>query len=186
MSRKLAVFFPGRKYSVDCPLLYFADFACSLKGYERAFLHYAKHREDKGVTTIQEDIENAKAYVMATIQAREVNEYDEVIFISKSIGTVLAGYVREALGIKNVKNIYLTPLEETLPYIKSGESIVIAGTKDGFLDKDKLKSFCYKQDIRLYQFMNLGHSMETDNVEESLNIINEVNRIVSDFIDDVK
>ena len=42
MSKKIAVFFPGRRYSVDCPLLYFADFVCSMKGYDRAFLHYAR------------------------------------------------------------------------------------------------------------------------------------------------
>lgn len=182
MSKKLAVFFPGRRYSVDCPLLYFADFAASLKGYERAFLHYARHREEKGNTTVQEDIENAKAYVIATIQAKEVNEYDEVVFISKSIGTVLAGYVREELKLKNVRNIYLTPLPETLPYIDGNDSIVIAGTKDRFLDRDALKSFCDSSSVRLYQFDGLGHSMETDDVHESLEIIGKVSDIINEFI----
>lgn len=183
MSKRLAVFFPGRKYSVDCPLLYFADFTCSLKGYERAFLHYARHREDKGTTTVQEDIENAKAYVTATIQAKEVNEYDEVIFISKSIGTVLAGYIREELKLKNVKNIYLTPLPETLTYIDGRDDIVLAGTKDRFLDKDVLKKFCDDNNVKLYQFEGLGHSLETDDVEGSLKVLKQVNDIIGDYID---
>ena len=182
MSKKLAVFFPGRKYSVDCPLLYFADFTCSLKGYERAYLHYARHREDKSATTVQEDIENAKAYVTATIQAKEVNEYDEVVFISKSIGTVLAGYIREELKLKNIKNVYLTPLPETLPYIESKDTIVIAGTRDGFLEKETLKSFCDENHVKLYQFDGLGHSMETNDVKESLNIIGEVSKLIDAFI----
>ncbi len=182
MSRKLAVFFPGRKYSVDCPLLYFADFTCSLKGYERAYLHYARHREDKGTTTVPEDIENAKAYVTATIQAKELNEYDEVVFISKSIGTALAGYIREELKLKNIKNVYLTPLPETLPYIESKDSIVIAGTKDGFLDKDTLKNFCDENKVQLYQFEGLGHSMETDDVKESLDILGEIADIINEFL----
>ncbi|MFQ9933965.1 MAG: hypothetical protein ACLRVQ_05985 [Lachnospiraceae bacterium] len=183
MSKKLAVFFPGRKYSVDCPLLYFADFTCSLKGYERAFLHYARHREDKGTTTVKEDIENAKAYVTATIQAKEVNEYDEVLFVSKSIGTVLAGYIREELKLKNVRNIYLTPLPETLPYIEGKDSIVIAGTKDRFLDKEELKSFCNSNNVKLYQFEGLGHSLETDDVEGSLRILKRVTDIIGEYIE---
>lgn len=182
MSKKIAVFFPGRKYSVDCPLLYFADFVCSGKGYERAFLHYAKHREDKSNTTVLEDIESAKSYVIATIQAKELNEYDEVVFISKSIGTVLSGYVREALNLKNIKNVYLTPLPETLKYIESKDSIVIAGTKDKFLDKDVLKGFCNENNIDLYQFEGLGHSMETDDVKESLDIIGRVQEIIDKFV----
>lgn len=182
MSKKLAVFFPGRKYSVDCPLLYFADFTCSLKGYERAYLHYARHREDKSSATVAEDIENAKPYVMATIQAKELNEYDEVVFISKSIGTALAGYVREELNLKNIKNVYLTPLPETLRYIESKDTIVIAGTKDGFLDREKLKDFCDENHVKLYQFEGLGHSMETDEVQESLDIIGRVAGIIDEFI----
>lgn len=182
MSKKIAVFFPGRRYSVDCPLLYFADFVCSMKGYDRAFLHYARHREEKNNTTIPEDIENVKDYVMATIQAKELENYDDIVFVSKSVGTVMAGYAREKLRIKNVRNIYLTPLPQTLPYIENTGSIVIAGTEDRFLDKDILKKFCDDKEVKLYQFEGLGHSMETDNVRESLDIIGKVQDIIEGFV----
>lgn len=182
MNKKIAVFFPGRRYSVDCPLLYFADFVCSRKGYNRAFLHYARHREEKSNSTIPEDIENAKDYVMATIQAKELENYDDIVFVSKSVGTVMAGYVREELKLKNVRNIYMTPLPQTLPYIESTGSIVIAGTEDKFLDKDSLKSFCDDKGVELYQFEGLGHSMETDNVRGSLDIICKVQEIVERFV----
>lgn len=182
MGKKIAVFFPGRRYSVDCPLLYFADFVCSKKGYDRAFLHYARHREEKNNTTIPEDIENAKDYVIATIQAKELENYDEVVFVSKSVGTVMAGYARETLKLKNIRNVYLTPLPETLPYIEGKDSIVIAGTNDRFLDKDALKSFCDEKGVKLYQFEGLGHSMETDDVKESLDIIGRVQEIIEKFV----
>lgn len=182
MSKKIAVFFPGRRYSVDCPLLYFADFVCSMKGYDRAFLHYARHREEKNNTTIPEDIENAKDYVMATIQAKELENYDDIVFVSKSVGTVMAGYAREELKIKNVRNIYLTPLPQTLPYIENTGSIVIAGTEDRFLDKGTLKDFCDNKGVKLYQFEGLGHSMETDNVRGSLDIIGKVQDIIEEFV----
>ena len=34
MKKKLAVFFPGRRYGVDCPLLYYAESICREKGYD--------------------------------------------------------------------------------------------------------------------------------------------------------
>ena len=182
MSKKIAVFFPGRRYSVDCPLLYFADFVCRGKGYDRAFLHYARHREEKNNTTIPQDIENAKDYVIATIQAKELENYDDVVFVSKSVGTVMAGYVREALKLKNVRNIYLTPLPQTLPYIEGKDSIVIAGTKDRFLDKDILKNFCDEKGVELFQFEGLGHSMETEDVKGSLEVIERVQEIIDRFL----
>lgn len=186
MSKKIAVFFPGRKYSVDCPLLYFADFVCKLKGYERAFLHYARHREEINTSSIEADIQNTKAYVTATIQAKELDQYDEVVFVSKSLGTVLAGYIREALGLKNVRNIYLTPLTETLPYIEKENSIVVAGTNDSFLPKDQLKAFCQEKQVKLYQMEGLGHSLETDKIDTSLTVISNVSKIIEEFLEETQ
>ncbi len=183
--KRIAVFFPGRKYSVDCPLMYFSDFVCSKHGYDRVFMHYAKHREAKDMTTIPQDIENAKDYVIATLQAREIESYDEVLFVSKSIGTALAGYAREALNIKNVRNIYLTPLPESLKYIEEGSrdrDIVIAGTNDSFLGSETLSASCSKKDIRLYQFEGLGHSLESDDVETTLTTLKEISEIVENFV----
>ncbi len=119
---------------------------------------------------------------MATIQAKELENYDDIVFVSKSVGTVMAGYAREELKIKNVRNIYLTPLPQTLPYIENTGSIVIAGTEDRFLDKGTLKDFCDNKGVKLYQFEGLGHSMETDNVRESLDIIGKVQDIIEGFV----
>ena len=105
------------------------------------------------------------------------------MFVSKSIGTVLAGYIREELKLKNVRNIYLTPLPDTLPYIEGKDSIVIAGTKDRFLDKEELKSFCNNNNVKLYQFEGLGHSLETDDVEGSLRILKRVTDIIGEYIE---
>lgn len=182
MSKKLAVFFPGRKYSVDCPLLYYADFVCSKKGYEKKYLHYAKNRDEKGNTKVLDDINNAKPYVIEKIKEIKIEEYDEVVFISKSIGTALAGYVREEFGFRNIKNVYLTPLPETLSYIEKENTIVIAGTNDSFLDADALKNFCVEKDVKIYQLNGLGHSLEGETVYESLEILGKVSKIIEEFV----
>ena len=47
MKKKLAVFFPGRRYGVDCPLLYYAESICREKGYDTLLMHYSEYRDKK-------------------------------------------------------------------------------------------------------------------------------------------
>ena len=188
MSRKLAVFFPGRKYGVDCPLLYYSDFICRGRGYETLYMHYAAHREEQSDATICEDIENARDYVMERLRKVPFGDYKDVLFISKSIGTVLASMAQTELKIK-VRNIYFTPLEPTLPYLgekrcsEAGDNLVIAGTRDSFLTSEKLMEACLRENLKLWQFEGLGHSMETEDVAETLELMKEIMELVEEFID---
>ena len=54
MKKKLAVFFPGRRYGVDCPLLYYAESICREKGYDTLLMHYSEYRDKKDMITIIE------------------------------------------------------------------------------------------------------------------------------------
>lgn len=187
MSKKLAVFFPGRKYGVDCPLLYYSDFICKGRGYETLYMHYAAHREEKSDATIYEDIENARDYVMERLREVPFREYKEIIFISKSIGTVLASMAQKELEVK-VRNVYFTPLEPTLPYLagkrcnEAVDNLVIAGTRDSFLTAEKLMEVCLSENLKLWQFEGLGHSMETEDVAETLELMKEIMELVAEFI----
>lgn len=187
MSRKLAVFFPGRKYGVDCPLLYYSDFICKSRGYETLYMHYAAHREEKSDTTIYEDIQNAREYVMDRLQKIPLKDYDEILFVSKSIGTVLASIAQTELKIK-VRNLYFTPLEPTLPYLSEkrlnepAANLIFAGTKDSFLDAETLRKICMEEKLWLRQFEGLGHSMEAENISETLDIMKEIMELAEEFI----
>ncbi len=187
MSRKLVVFFPGRKYGADCPLLYFSDFICRTLGYERYYLHYAAHREEESAGTVEEDIAKAVSYVMEHMKTIDFSLYEEVILISKSIGTVLAGKVQEEFGL-HVKNIYFTPLEQTLIYLDEKrknlpeENLVLAGTRDGFLEADRLMEVCKRAGVPLYQVEGVGHSMETEDVIGSLELLKDLMRQVEVFL----
>jgi hypothetical protein len=188
MSKKLAVFFPGRKYGVDCPLLYYSDYLCRAKGYDTMYLHYAAHREEKSIMTIEEEIENAKTYVRRRLMAIDVSNYEEILFVSKSIGTVLAAYFQTEKNLK-VRNLYFTPLEQTLPYFAEKrqnhpeDNFVIAGTKDPFLKADKLKEVCEREQIHYYQVEGVGHSMEGENIEETLEYMKEIMKVAERFIE---
>ena len=96
MKKKLAVFFPGRRYGVDCPLLYYAESICREKGYDTLLMHYSEYRDKKDMITIEENIRQTLSYVRGRIKEKDLASYDEILFVSKSLGTVSAGWLADA------------------------------------------------------------------------------------------
>ena len=158
--KKLIVLFPGGNHSVDMPLLYYADFTYAVRGYEKLAISYGDY-----IKNVKHNPEEEKAKLKENVleQVRRINlkDYIDIVFVSKSMGTVVAGWLEDALGIK-VRHISLTPTEGTLQYITAGRdiSIVIAGTCDKLIDAATLKKHCEKENIPLHQVEGVGHSLE--------------------------
>ena len=172
--RKLIVVFPGRNYSVDMPLLYYANFKYEVRGYESIKVDYS--RAYKEGQTFDEYMERAKKMVWDELSRVDFSLYRDVVFVSKSMGTVIAGWLEEQLGMK-VRHIYLTPLKETLPYMTQKQEIihVLAGTRDKFLDAAVLREHCEKEMIRLEQIEGVGHSLEMwGSMESNIDILKRV------------
>ena len=70
----------------------------------------------------------------------DANTYENIVFLSKSLGTLFAGEAAALFGEKNIRHFFLTPLPETIPYIEKLESIVIAGSKDSYFSKENIES----------------------------------------------
>jgi len=157
--KNLIVLFPGTGYTVDSPLLYYAEFKYYVRGYESVKINYGD--------CIQQDIpwdeviENCKIHVYEQMKDVDFSKYDDILFVSKSFGTLIAGWLADKLEI-NIRHIYLTPLNETLQYLKNGNniSIVIAGTKDHYMDANILKEHCEQEEVKLELIEDAGHSLE--------------------------
>ena len=155
---KLCVLFPGRNYSADKPLLYYAGRVFEQNNYDVVRLDYNyKLLGDKDDITGL--IEEAKPYVEKALDKIDFSNYEDIVFVSKSMGTSLAGYFEEYYKIR-VRQLFLTPVQGALKYMKRGRCIVVAGKEDKFLDSRKLKIYCVEQDVALEQFDGVGHSLE--------------------------
>lgn len=161
MKKKLAVFFPGRNYSCDKPLLYYAIKVFASRGYEVVRLNYnyilKGEKDDIGGL-----IDEAKSHVEKILNRIDFSELHDVVFVSKSMGTALAGAYAKEHNIK-ARHIYLTPVKESMRYMEGESCMVISGKEDGILDARKLRIYCVEQDISLKQFDDVGHSLEHEN-----------------------
>lgn len=174
----LVVSFPGGRGD-EIPLLYFGAKVFEDKGYKKLFVRHP----ESGDNSFEALCENARK----VLNAIPWDEYEDVVFVAKSIGTEVACILREELGV-NARMILLTPLPQTLPYMKSdsGIALVAAGAKDRYLGSGILREHCEREQIPCYIEPNVGHRMEVmndlgRNLEIVGNVIGEVEKCSGGF-----
>ena len=165
---KLALFFPGIGYHVDKPLLYYSRKIAAARGYEVVDVSYGGFK--KGVKGSAKKME--AAFCSALEQTEKIlkgvdfGKYEEILAVSKSVGTVVACAYAEKHGFVT-RNIYYTPVEATFRFpVQPG--IVFHGTKDGWVETEIIKVECEKRKLPLHIIKDANHSLETGDVEKDI------------------
>lgn len=153
--KKLVVIFPGVGYGFEYPLLYYADLLYEAKGYERKYMRYQDICRNTKLT-LEEKKVKVREYVFEQARWIDFKEYEEVIFLSKSIGTAEAGALAEEAGIK-VTQIFLTPIETAIPYIQDGSNVIIGTADEAY---PVYKKHCDEHNIKVLYIENGDHSLE--------------------------
>lgn len=179
---KLAVLFPGIGYHCDKPLLYYSARLARAAGYRVLPVPYAGFPEK-----VRGDGERMRACLeIAWSQAEDmlspVNwaEYRDILFIGKSIGTVVASRAARERRLK-VKNVLLTPLAETFQYVH-GNAIAFHGTADPWAETAAIVAACRETGVPLILTEGANHSLETGDVPRDLRTLEETVARIDAFI----
>ena len=178
MSNKLCVVFPGRRYSCDRSLLYYPSCYFSRLGYQMVFLHYDAHREKKDMLPLKENFLLAYKESKLILNQIDFSKYEKVIFLSKSLGTIIAGQYAKEKNIPNLTQVFFTPVDKTLPYINK-EDLIFAAEKDSYMEDTSLKlaSFPHAHILPIQ-----AHSLEDKEDElHSLKILETIMTTIQDF-----
>ena len=137
--RKLMILFPGIGYHCDKPILYYGKKIAVMNGYTDCIsLSYSY--DGKNLRGNAAEMEKAfnSLYEQAEKQLDGVkfNQYDEILFVSKSIGTVIAVAYARKHSIK-CRMIFYTPLAQTYSYDVE-EGIAFIGMKDPWHYRNKV------------------------------------------------
>lgn len=185
MKKKLAVIFPGIGYHKDKPLLYYSSKLAKKYGYEIICADYGEL--PTGVKGDVEKMQNAYelALEQVTNQLSQVDfaSCDQVLFISKSMGTAVAASYDTKNDI-GAGHIYFTPVEASFQAIgKVG--IVFHGTGDDWARTTVIRGECEKRGLPLYEIEKANHSLETGNVlndlENMRKIMQETERYIKEL-----
>ncbi|MGN0299193.1 MAG: hypothetical protein ACI4C1_08460 [Lachnospiraceae bacterium] len=173
---KLMILFPGVNYGVDCPLLYYGRLQYEGLGYENFKIDY-QAQKGEGLDALVDFAYEAAIHVKAQVQKVNLEEYEEIVFVSKSIGTVIACWLEDELALKNVMHVMLTPIDLTLPYMERDRNYrcIVTGLKDKYVNHEELRALCEKKGVSLTEFEGVGHRLERrGDIKRNLEILTEV------------
>lgn len=184
-SKRLVVLFPGKSYKCDAPLFHYARKATIALRYDVLSLEYGF--QTAGTDFQREDFPYLLRDTLKIIDQCLKNDYLDIFFISKSLGTKVAGELSKNLDFHLIKHIFFTPLPAVIPHILSSQSIVFVGTEDPYFKKIHIEKInrCRTLDLRIIKGAN--HSLEVEgDYQTSLAILRDVIDASVDFVSDFR
>lgn len=179
---KAAVFFPGIGYHVDKPLLYYSKKLAKNAGYETIDVPYGGFPKD--VKSSSEKMKEAFASALAQtgdiLKDVDWKQYEEVLFVSKSIGTAVAAAYADREGL-NTRNIFFTPVEQTFS-IQMQEGIVFTGTADPWVREGAVPALCKERHIPVHLIEQGNHSLETGNALKDIENLRRIMEIAQKYV----
>lgn len=170
---RLAVFFPGANYGPDAPLLWYTRKAALLAGCDTLSLDYG----DLADTTrpFEEQLALLADEADRTIGRVLQPGHRSLLFVSKSMGTVIAGEVAGRFGSLPVSHLFLTPFALSVPYLVRAKGVVFTGTADPKFGESHLSRIRNVEGLEAVAVPRAGHSLELeDDLGGSLRILSEV------------
>ncbi|WP_294403183.1 alpha/beta family hydrolase [uncultured Clostridium sp.] len=175
----LSVILPGIGYTLDRPLLDYSKKLCIEMGYDVLPIEYGFQ-----VARAHFDRERFDSIIdesMQLLKMAQLYQYKKVIFIGKSIGTVVQRILQKQLSHEGVElqfiNIYLTPVDKTAELGICRNSLVFTGTSDPLISRE---SVCTIKDIDNINFI------EIEGADHSLNIKNDIVRSAEILLEVIK
>ena len=184
---KIAVIFPGMGYTKDRPLLYFAGKIAKSCGYELIFVEYKDVswnkellKDHSKMTEIFKKCIESSEEILADV---DLGSLEDTVFISKSIGTVIAAAVAKRHSA-SVRQICFTPIEQFSDFIEDGNALVFYGGSDPFADPEAIARICHEKSLEAYRVEGANHSLEVTDVKKDSENLAFVMDKVTDKITD--
>ncbi|KIL34414.1 hypothetical protein SD71_20590 [Cohnella kolymensis] len=167
----VAVFFPGQNYSCELPLLYYTSRSAFATGYDLLMLEYGY--QSARTTLDQSQVDNVIQECYNSIQ-QIINKYDNVVFVSKSLGTYIAGKTAELFSDRSIRHVFLTPLQSSIPLIEKFGGLVVCGTKDQLFAEKEIQQVAGFPNTQLLKVEDADHGLEVEDLHHSLDILKSI------------
>ena len=108
------------------------------------------------LTNAEEDAKTTGAQLAAV----DWGAYADIVFLSKSLGTVVAARSLRQLGVA-ARSLYLTPLAGALAAIRPGDTVLgmVSGGADSYIDWHLVRDFCAGQNLPFLFVPGAGHRL---------------------------
>lgn len=183
---KIAVIFPGIGYTADKPLLHYSRRIAAGAGYEILIMDYKgfpqKIRGDR--KRMEESFYIALDQAEKMLSGVDLNAYEDILFIGKSIGTIVAAKIAsESIAAERIRLILYTPLEDTFSF-DFGKAIAFTGDADPWVGKEKSRicGICEEKGIPCTLIPHANHSLESGDVSADIKEMKSIMKATEKFI----
>lgn len=180
---KIAIIFQGIGYNADRPLLYYSKKIATEHGYEVKDVTFSSISKDcfKNKKLMLESFQIAVNEAESQLKGIDFRAYEDIIFISKSIGTVAASVIAAKQSVP-ARQVYFTPLKQTFSLAMEGNGLVFFGDKDPWIEIDDIRQLCNSKKLHFRVIENANHSLETGKVYDDVENINRIIMETEDYL----
>lgn len=180
--KKIAVFFPGIGYTNEKPLMYYSRKLAAEHDYEVVCTEY--HDLPEKIKGNKEKMMQAgrMAFEQCGNLPKDIDfaAYDKVLFVGKSIGTVIASQYADAY-VPTARLVLYTPLEATFS-ANIKDAIAFIGEADPWSDLDEVKRLAAEKHVQLYTYPDCNHSLECKSQRRNIEILGEVMELTEKYM----
>ena len=169
---------------MDKPLLYYSRKLAAARDYELRLLPYGgfppKCKGDRARLT--ECCASAFRQAEDMLADLDLGAYDELLFVGKSIGTVVAAQLAAQHGVtERARFVLYTPLEDTFT-LPLGEALVFTGSADPWVGRGAIPALCEQRGIPCHIVPDANHSLECRDVQTDLKNLRAVMKETARFL----
>lgn len=180
---KLAVFFSGIGYHCDKPLLYYSRKIACEQGYqEYQTINYTYHAEN--ICGNEKKMEEAYEALFSQAEAELADvvwaDYDDVLFVSKSIGTIIAASYAKKYGLSRARHVLYTPLAQTFQFAPE-QAVAFIGTADPWSDTAEIIRLSEENHISMAVYEGCNHSLECGDTMKNIENLQDVMQRTMDY-----
>jgi hypothetical protein len=158
-SNQLAVLFPGNAYTLDAPALWYIARAVFQSGCDVLGAEYGFQANRQFGSLTETVVEVAEA-----LRQFPLHQYEQIVFIGKSLGTIVQGEVAKQLNLAVRRNVFLTPVQQAIPFIRNSEySLVVIGDQDHLFRRPEQQEVESMENVELHILPGANHSLEVEN-----------------------
>lgn len=173
-SSTLTVLFPGANYPCEAPLLWYARKSAVSAGSDVLALEYgywaahAKPNFDNDRTRIIDEA------LTAIQQVRSGTQYRSLVFVSKSVGTYMAGEAAKRLTDLPIRHLFLTPIPSSIPLMLEHGGVVVVGDGDQVFQSEHLARLSGVQNLAVTVVPGADHALEVNDTIGSVQILGQI------------
>ena len=159
---KKAIFFPGTGYTCREELFLLTGRELEKKGWTIVPIDWSVI-PFKPVKTVKEAGDIALGYAICVLKDEKLDDCDEVLFVSKSLGCISSLKYSSLMNLKS-RHVLLTPTREALEKLSSWVDVACAviGSADSLMSIDELSSYIRTHGFPVMIVPGIGHSLKYD------------------------